>query len=154
MTGSPNVARQNQSEEPSKLVRQMTKHLPALRGWDELLAEMEREAEQSEAVPDIRAATLFELGRFCDTYLFNWIHAMQHYQQAFKLNPSDRRALEAARHMYWELGNRELTETLLTLDYKTTTVGGIILARRSSMAARSSSPTEVAATQASYSPAT
>ena len=46
---------------------------------------------------------------------------MVHYQAAFKLSPSDARALERARAIYREMGNLEMVATLLGLELKVTT---------------------------------
>src|SRR5262249_19203232 len=44
--------------------------------------------------------------------------AMVHYQAAFKLSPSDARALDRARAIYREMGNLEMVATLLGLELR------------------------------------
>ena len=52
-----------------------------------------------------RAAALFELGELCEEFFLRKDRAMAHYQQAFKQNPQQPRALTRARQIYREMGN-------------------------------------------------
>ena len=70
--------------------------LRSARNWPSLLEELEREVEQVDG-KEARAARLFELGVVAEDLFLEKIRAMHHYQAAFKLNPTDARALERAR---------------------------------------------------------
>ena len=54
--------------------------------------ELEKEIERIEGKEN-RAAALFELGELCEEFFLRKDRAMAHYQQAFKQNPQQPRAL-------------------------------------------------------------
>src|SRR5581483_7375019 len=87
------------------------------RNWPTLIEEHEKEVEQVEG-KEQKAAKLFELGELCEDLFLRKDRAMVHYQAAFKLSPSDARALERARQIYREMGNLEMVSTLLGLELK------------------------------------
>jgi golgin subfamily B member 1 len=61
------------------------------------------------------------LGEVCEDIFLRKDRAMAHYQQAFKLNPQQTRALTRARQIYREMGNLEMVATLLGLELKVNT---------------------------------
>ncbi len=99
---------------------EVKQRLRSARSWPGLIEELERETEKVEP-KDARAARLFELGELCEDLFLRKDRAMVHYQAAFKLSPSDARALERARSIYREMGNLEMVATLLGLELKVTT---------------------------------
>ena len=99
---------------------QVAKRLRSARVWPGLLEELEREAERIQG-KEARAAALFELGEVCEDIFLRKDRAMAHYQQAFKLNPQQTRALTRARQIYREMGNLEMVATLLGLELKVNT---------------------------------
>ncbi len=96
---------------------QVAKRLRNARIWGGLLEELEKEIERIEGKEN-RAAALFELGELCEEFFLRKDRAMAHYQQAFKQNPQQPRALTRARQIYREMGNLEMVATLLGLEMK------------------------------------
>ncbi|MCS6914793.1 MAG: tetratricopeptide repeat protein [Myxococcales bacterium] len=103
-----------------QLREQVAKRLRSARHWPALLDEIEREVERVQG-KEARAAALFELGEVCEDFFLRKDRAMAHYQQAFKLNPQQTRALTRARNIYREMGNLEMVATLLNLEVKVNT---------------------------------
>ena len=103
-----------------ELRQDIKQRLRTARSWPTLIEELEREVEQL-SEKDIKAQRLFELGQLCEDLFLRKDRAMVHYQAAFKLSPSDARALERARAIYREMGNLEMVATLLGLELKVTT---------------------------------
>src|SRR5436309_11920960 len=103
-----------------ELPPEIRQRLRSTRSWPGLIEELEREVEQVEP-KEAKAARLFELGELCEDLFLRKDRAMVHYQAAFKLSPSDARALERARRIYREMGNLEMVATLLGLELKVTT---------------------------------
>jgi tetratricopeptide (TPR) repeat protein len=102
-----------------ELRQDIKQRLRTARSWPTLIEELEREVEQVEQ-KEIKAQRLFELGELCEDLFLRKDRAMVHYQAAFKLSPSDARALERARAIYREMGNLEMVATLLGLELKVT----------------------------------
>ena len=102
-----------------ELRQDIKQRLRTARSWPTLIEELEREVEQVEQ-KEIKAQRLFELGQLCEDLFLRKDRAMVHYQAAFKLSPSDARALERARAIYREMGNLEMVATLLGLELKVT----------------------------------
>ncbi|HWE29273.1 MAG TPA: hypothetical protein VHB97_14790, partial [Polyangia bacterium] len=102
-----------------ELRQDIKQRLRTARSWPTLIEELEREVEQL-AEKEIKAQRLFELGQLCEDLFLRKDRAMVHYQAAFKLSPSDARALERARAIYREMGNLEMVATLLGLELKVT----------------------------------
>src|SRR6185369_6373025 len=100
-----------------ELRQDIKQRLRTARSWPTLIEELEREVEQL-SEKDVKAAKLFELGELCEDLFLRKDRAMVHYQAAFKLSPSDARALERARQIYREMGNLEMVSTLLGLEMK------------------------------------
>jgi len=100
-----------------QLREQVAKRLRNARTWAGLLEELEKEIEHIEGKEN-RAAALFELGEVCEEIFLRKDRAMAHYQQAFKQNPAQTRALTRARQIYREMGNLEMVATLLGLELK------------------------------------
>ncbi|HNN95998.1 MAG TPA: hypothetical protein PKI03_27175, partial [Pseudomonadota bacterium] len=75
-----------------QLREQVAKRLRGLKTWAGLLEEFEKEVERVEGKEN-RAAALFELGEVCEEIFLRKDRAMAHYQQAFKQNPQQIRAL-------------------------------------------------------------
>src|SRR5579859_4407428 len=96
---------------------EIKQRLRTARSWPGLIEELEREVEQVEP-KEAKAQKLFELGELCEDLFLRKDRAMVHYQAAFKLSPSDARALERARQIYREMGNLEMVSTLLGLELK------------------------------------
>lgn len=96
---------------------QVAKRFRNARIWGGLLEELEKEIERIEGKEN-RAAALFELGELCEELFLRKDRAMAHYQQAFKQNPQQPRALTRARQIYREMGNLEMVATLLGLEMK------------------------------------
>ncbi len=103
-----------------QLREQVAKRLRGLKTWAGLLEEFEKEVERVEGKEN-RAAALFELGEVCEEIFLRKDRAMAHYQQAFKQNPQQIRALTRARQIYREMGNLEMVATLLGLEMKVST---------------------------------
>src|SRR4051812_7485011 len=103
-----------------ELRQEIRQRLRSARNWPGLIEELEREVEQVEP-KEAKAARLFELGELCEDLFLRKDRAMVHYQAAFKLSPSDARALERARQIYREMGNLEMVSTLLGLELKVST---------------------------------
>ncbi|HEX8953252.1 MAG TPA: hypothetical protein VF945_15465, partial [Polyangia bacterium] len=103
-----------------ELRQDIKQRLRTARSWPNLIEELEREVDQL-AEKEIKAQRLFELGQLCEDLFLRKDRAMVHYQAAFKLSPSDARALERARAIYREMGNLEMVATLLGLELKVTT---------------------------------
>jgi golgin subfamily B member 1 len=103
-----------------ELRQDIKQRLRTARSWPTLIEELEREVEQL-SEKDVKAQRLFELGQLCEDLFLRKDRAMVHYQAAFKLSPSDARALERARAIYREMGNLEMVATLLGLELKVTT---------------------------------
>ena len=82
-----------------------------------MLEDLEKETERIEGKEN-KAAALFELGELCEEFFLRKDRAMAHYQQAFKQNPQQTRALTRARLIYREMGNLEMVATLLGLEIK------------------------------------
>ncbi len=102
-----------------ELRQEIKQRLRTARSWPGLIEELEKEVEQVEG-KEQKAARLFELGELCEDLFLRKDRAMVHYQAAFKLSPSDARALERARQIYREMGNLEMVSTLLGLELKVT----------------------------------
>ena len=102
-----------------ELRQDIKQRLRTARSWPTLIEELEREVEQV-SEKDLKAQRLFELGQLCEDLFLRKDRAMVHYQAAFKLSPSDARALERARSIYREMGNLEMVATLLGLELKVT----------------------------------
>src|SRR5688572_7193597 len=102
-----------------ELRQEIRQRLRTARSWPGLIEELEREVEQIES-KEAKAAKLFELGELCEDLFLRKDRAMVHYQAAFKLSPSDARALTRARQIYREMGNLEMVATLLGLEMKVT----------------------------------
>src|SRR3954468_15030503 len=102
-----------------ELRQDIKQRLRTARSWPTLIEELEREVEQL-SEKDVKAQRLFELGQLCEDLFLRKDRAMVHYQAAFKLSPSDARALERARQIYREMGNLEMVATLLGLELKVT----------------------------------
>lgn len=102
-----------------ELRQEIKQRLRSARSWPSLIEELEREVEQVEP-KEAKAQRLFELGQLCEDLFLRKDRAMVHYQAAFKLSPSDARALERARAIYREMGNLEMVATLLGLELKVT----------------------------------
>src|SRR5260370_34830849 len=102
-----------------ELRQEIKQRLRTARSWPTLIEELEREVEQVEP-KEVKAQRLFELGQLCEDLFLRKDRAMVHYQAAFKLSPSDARALERARAIYREMGNLEVAATLLGLALKVT----------------------------------
>src|SRR5215813_4378742 len=102
-----------------ELPPEIRQRLRGARSWPGLIEELEREVEQVEP-KEAKAQRLFELGELCEDLFLRKDRAMVHYQAAFKLSPSDARALERARAIYREMGNLEMVATLLGLELKVT----------------------------------
>src|SRR6476659_1416868 len=102
-----------------ELRQDIKQRLRTARSWPTLIEELEREVEQV-SEKDVKAQRLFELGQLCEDLFLRKDRAMVHYQAAFKLSPSDARALTRARQIYREMGNLEMQETLLGLELKVT----------------------------------
>src|SRR5881227_3144708 len=100
-----------------ELRQDIKQRLRTARSWPTLIEELEREVEQL-SEKDIKAQRLFELGELCEDLFLRKDRAMVHYQAAFKLSPSDARALTRARQIYREMGNLEMVATLLGLELK------------------------------------
>src|SRR4051794_16196887 len=100
-----------------ELRQDIKQRLRTARSWPTLIEELEREVEQL-SEKDVKAQRLFELGQLCEDLFLRKDRAMVHYQAAFKLSPSDARALERARQIYREMGNLEMVSTLLGLEMK------------------------------------
>src|SRR5689334_25379376 len=100
-----------------ELRTELKQRLRTARSWPGLIEELEREVEKVEP-KEARAAKLFELGEICEELFLRKDRAMVHYQAAFKLSPSDARALERARRIYREMGNLDMVATLLGLELK------------------------------------
>src|SRR6185503_5968908 len=100
-----------------ELRQDIKQRLRTARSWPTLIEELEREVEQV-SEKDLKAARLFELGQLCEDLFLRKDRAMVHYQAAFKLSPSDARALERARRIYREMGNLDMVATLLGLELK------------------------------------
>src|SRR3954463_12583992 len=100
-----------------ELRQEIKQRLRSARSWPSLIEELEKEVEQVEG-KDQKAAKLFELGELCEDLFLRKDRAMVHYQAAFKLSPSDARALTRARQIYREMGNLEMVATLLGLELK------------------------------------
>lgn len=103
-----------------QLREQVAKRLRGLKTWAGLLEEFEKDVERVEGKEN-RAAALFELGEVCEEIFLRKDRAMAHYQQAFKQNPQQIRALTRARQIYREMGNLEMVATLLGLEMKVST---------------------------------
>ncbi|MCU1281314.1 MAG: domain protein, putative component of TonB system, partial [bacterium] len=103
-----------------ELRQDIKQRLRTARSWPTLIEELEREVDQLEQ-KEIKAQRLYELGQLCEDLFLRKDRAMVHYQAAFKLSPSDARALERARAIYREMGNLEMVATLLGLELKVTT---------------------------------
>ncbi len=103
-----------------QLREQVAKRLRGARNWAGLLEDLEKEIERIEGKEN-RAAALFELGELCEDFFLRKDRAMAHYQQAFKQNPQQNRALTRARLIYREMGNLEMVATLLGLEIKVST---------------------------------
>src|SRR5262244_2159982 len=101
---------------------EIKQRLRTARSWPSLIEELEREVEQVEP-KEVKAQRLFELGQLCEDLFLRKDRAMVHYQAAFKLSPSDARALERARAIYREMGNLEMVATLLGLELKVSPEG-------------------------------
>ena len=99
------------------LREQVAKRLRSARNWAGLLEDLEKEIERIEGKEN-KAAALFELGEICEEFFLRKDRAMAHYQQAFKQNPQNTRALTRARQIYREMGNLEMVATLLGLELK------------------------------------
>src|SRR3954469_10197592 len=100
-----------------ELRQEIRQRLRTARNWPGLIEELEREVEQVEP-KEAKAKRLFELGELCEDLFLRKDRAMVHYQAAFKLSPSDARALTRARQIYREMGNLEMQATLLGLELK------------------------------------
>src|SRR5207244_170888 len=100
--------------------QEIKQRLRTARSWPSLIEELEREVETVEP-KEARAQRLYELGQLCEDVFLRKDRAMVHYQAAFKLSPSDARALERARAIYREMGNLEMVATLLGLELRVTT---------------------------------
>ena len=96
-----------------QLREQVAKRLRSARNWAGLLEDLEKETERIEGKEN-KAAALFELGELCEEFFLRKDRAMAHYQQAFKQNPQQTRALTRARLIYREMGNLEMVATLLS----------------------------------------
>src|SRR5579859_5369784 len=96
---------------------EIKQRLRTARSWPGLIEELEREVEQVEP-KEAKAQKLFELGELCEDLFLRKDRAMVHYQAAFKLSPSDARALTRARQIYREMGNLEMVATLPGLELK------------------------------------
>ena len=100
-----------------QLREKVAKRLRSARNWAGLLEDLEKETERIEGKEN-KAAALFELGELCEEFFLRKDRAMAHYQQAFKQNPQQTRALTRARLIYREMGNLEMVATLLGLEIK------------------------------------
>lgn len=100
-----------------QLREEVVKRLRNARNWAGLLEEIEHEIDRVQG-KEARAAALFELGEVCEDIFLRKDRAMAHYQQSFKLNPQQTRALTRARCIYREMGNLEMVATLLGLEIK------------------------------------
>src|SRR5260370_35525452 len=103
-----------------ELRQEIKQRLRTARSWPTLIEELEQEVAKIEP-KEAKAQRLFELGQLCEDLFLRKDRAMVHYQAAFKLSPSDARALERARAIYREMGNLEMVATLLWLELKVTT---------------------------------
>src|SRR6201981_3580458 len=102
-----------------ELRQEIKQRLRTARSWPSLIEELQREVDQVEP-KEVKAQRLYELGQLCEDVFLRKDRAMVHYQAAFKLSPSDARALERARAIYREMGNLEMVATLLGLELKVT----------------------------------
>src|SRR5580704_15300695 len=102
-----------------ELRQEIKQRLRTARSWPSLIEELEREVDKIEP-KEAKAQRLYELGQLCEDLFLRKDRAMVHYQAAFKLSPSDARALERARAIYREMGNLEMVATLLGLELKVT----------------------------------
>src|SRR5690349_14607250 len=100
-----------------ELPPEIRQRLRTARNWPGLLEGLELEADKVEP-KEAKAARLFALGELCEDLFLRKDRAMVHYQAAFKLSPSDARALTRARQIYREMGNLEMVATLLGLELK------------------------------------
>ena len=100
-----------------ELPPEIRQRLRTARNWPGLIEELEREVDKVEP-KEAKAARLFALGELCEDLFLRKDRAMVHYQAAFKLSPSDARALTRARQIYREMGNLEMVATLLGLELK------------------------------------
>jgi tetratricopeptide (TPR) repeat protein len=105
-----------------ELRQEIRQRLRSARNWPGLIEELEREVEQVEP-KETKAQRLFELGELCEDLFLRKDRAMVHYQAAFKLSPSDARALSRARQIYREMGNLEMVATLLGLELRSAPEG-------------------------------
>src|SRR6201996_2777505 len=103
-----------------ELRQEIKQRLRTAPSWPSLIEEREREVEQVEP-KEAKAQRLYELGQLCEAVFLRKDRAMVHYQAAFKLSPSDARALDRARAIYREMGNLEMGATLLGLELRVAT---------------------------------
>ena len=104
-----------------ELRQDIKQRLRTARSWPTLIEELEREVEQVEPRKTSRRSGSSSSVELCEDLFLRKDRAMVHYQAAFKLSPSDARALERARAIYREMGNLEMVATLLGLELKVTT---------------------------------
>ncbi len=92
-------------------------YLENVRDWQSLVEELEKGIASSAANAS-KAQFHLKLGRVLETKFLAGVKALKHFQDAYKLNPALTESLEAARHVYWDLGKLNMVQKLLELELK------------------------------------
>ena len=92
-------------------------YLENVRDWQSLVEELEKGISSS-AANAAKAQYHLRLGRILESKFLAGVKALKHFQDAYKLNPALTESLEAARHVYWDLGKLNMVQKLLELELK------------------------------------